>query len=132
MNYRTFKMQRWERGVELKYTKYMDIEYQINWIAKAMKVFWKVYFVGGFFAFMITLGFAIFGGYNDLFGYVGGIWLVSLPILLLLTCLLVVAAPIFLFIIGLAWDIPQAIYAGIKEGIKQNQESQREKQRLES
>ena len=47
---------------------------------RALKVFWKVFGIGGGIATVVALGLAIFGGYNELFAYVGGVWLLGLSI----------------------------------------------------
>ncbi|WP_394958614.1 hypothetical protein [uncultured Helicobacter sp.] len=73
---------------------------------KAMRVFWKVFGIGGGIATLIALALAIFGGYNELFGYVGGVWLLGLPIFGVLSYALLVLA----MIIG-------GIYEGIIEQI---------------
>ena len=74
---------------------------------KAMRVFWKVFGIGGGIATLIALALAIFGGYNELFGYVGGVWLLGLPAFGVLSYALVV----FAMIVG-------GIYEGIIEQIK--------------
>lgn len=73
---------------------------------KAMRVFWKVFGIGGGIATLLALALAIFGGYNELFGYVGGMWLLGLPIFGVLSYALVVLA----MIVG-------GIYEGIIEQI---------------
>ena len=74
---------------------------------KALGVFWKVFGIGGGIATLIALALAIFGGYNELFGYVGGVWLLGLPIFGVFSYAFVVLA----MIVG-------GIYEGIIEQMK--------------
>lgn len=86
---------------------------------RALKVFWKVFGIGGGIATVVALGLAIFGGYNELFAYVGGVWLLGLSICAVLSLTLFYGIAVVGIGLEFVWEIMSSAYLGMRDALKE-------------